>query len=131
MIQSGTVLKVTDKTGVVLVKRIKVSGYAKRRIAYIGDVIVVTVERINPKKFHKVKLFRKKKFFKGTIHRGLVVRTKTNYCRQAGVSIRSNENAVVLVNKRTVPISNRVFGPILREPCMRFPSSGCTTRYMI
>jgi len=131
MIQLGTILRVTDKTGVVLVQCIKVLGYAKRRIAYIGDVIVVTVKRINPKKFHKVKLFRKKKFFKGTIHRGLVVRAKTNYCRRAGVFIRFNENAVVLVNRRIVPISNRVFGPILRELCMRFPSLGCTTRYMI
>lgn len=131
MVQAGTILKVCDKTGVVLVQCVKVLGYARKRIAFIGDVLVVTVKKINPKKFHKVKLFKKKKFFKGTLHRGLLVRSKVNYCRSIGVYIRFNENAVVLVNKRVVPISNRTFGPILRELSMRLPSLGCTTRFMI
>jgi len=50
MIQLGTILKVSDKTGVVLVQCIKVFGSYKKRIAYLGDVILVTVKRINPKK---------------------------------------------------------------------------------
>jgi large subunit ribosomal protein L14 len=131
MVQVGTILKVCDKTGVVLVQCIKVLGSAKKRIAYIGDVILVSVKRINPKKFHKVKLFKKKKFFKGTMHRALIIRSKTNFRRGPGIYIRFNENSVVLVNKRIVPISNRVYGPVLRELCMRLPSLGCVTRYMI
>lgn len=131
MIQVGSILKVCDKTGVLLVTCIKVMGPAKKRIAYIGDVILVAVKRINPRKFYKVKLFKKKKFFKGTLHRALVVRSCVHYKRQPGVFIRFNENSVVLVNKRTVPISNRVYGPILRELCIRWPSLGCITRMMI
>lgn len=100
MIQLGTILKVSDKTGVVLVQCIKVFGSSKKRIAYIGDVVLVSVQRINPKKFHNVKLFKKRKFFKGTLHRGLVIRTKINYCRLSGIFIRFNENSVVLVIKR-------------------------------
>ncbi len=69
MIQVGSVVKVCDKTGVVLGTCIKVLGDSKKRIASIGDVIIIAVKRINPKKFQKVKLFRRKKFFKGTIHR--------------------------------------------------------------
>jgi large subunit ribosomal protein L14 len=131
MIQLGTILKVSDKTGVVLVQCIKVFGPYKKRIAYLGDVILVTVKRINPKKFHNVKLFKRKKFFKGTLHRGLVIRAKYNYCRMSGLFIRFNENSIVIVNKKIVPISNRVYGPILRELCMRLPSLGCISRYMI
>jgi len=131
MIQVGTVLKVTDKTGVVLVRCIKVFGNAKSRIAYLGDVILVSVLRINPRKFIKVKLFKRKKFFKGTLHRGLVIRTKMNFCRLPGLFIRFNENTVVLVNKKSVPISNRVYGPVLRELCMVLPSLGCITRMII
>jgi large subunit ribosomal protein L14 len=131
MIQAGTVLKVCDKTGVVLVQCVKVFGSAKRRVALIGDVILVSVKKINPKKFQNVKLFKKKKFFKGTLHRGLVVRSKVNYCRMPGIFVRFNENSVVLVNKKVVPISNRVYGPILRELCMKLPSLGCITRFMI
>ena len=119
MVQVGSILKVSDKTGVVLVQCIKVFGFAKRRIACIGDVILVSVKRINPKKFIKIKLFKKKKFFKGTLHRALVIRSKVNYKRLPGVWIKFNENSVVLVNKRTVPISNRVYGPVLRELCTR------------
>lgn len=46
MIQVGTILKVSDKTGVVLVQCIKVLGNARKRIAYLGDVILVTVQRL-------------------------------------------------------------------------------------
>jgi large subunit ribosomal protein L14 len=131
MIQAGTVVKVCDKTGVVLGVCIKVLGHARKHVANLGDVIVIAVRRINPRKFQKVKLFRRKKFFKGTLHRALIVRCKVNYCRSTGLFIRFNENSVVIVNKKVVPISNRVYGPVLRELCMRLPSLGCVTRVMI
>lgn len=131
MIQVGTILKVTDKTGVVLVQCIKVLGNSKKRIALLGDVVLVAVKRINPKKFKNVKLFRRKKFFKGTLHRGLIIRSKINFMRLSGLFIRFNENTVVLVNKKIVPISNRIYGPVIRELCMRLPSLGCITRVML
>lgn len=115
MIQTGTILKVCDKTGVMLVQCIKVLGPFQKKIACIGDVIIVTVKHINTRKFTKMKYAKKKKFFVGTIHRGLVVRTKEQYCRTLGIYIRFNENSIVIVNKRIVPITNRVFGPILRD----------------
>jgi ribosomal protein L14 len=31
------------------------------------------------------------------------------------IFIKFNENAVVLVNKKIVPVSNRVYGPVLTE----------------
>lgn len=131
MIQAGTILKVSDKTGVVLVQCIKVLGSSKKRLASLGDVVLVSVKRINPKRFRNVKLFRRKKFFKGTLHRGLIIRTKVNFQRIPGLFIRFNENTVILVNKKIVPISNRIYGPVLRELCMRWPSLGCITRMMI
>jgi len=131
MIQVGTILKVSDKTGVVLVQCIKVLGNAHRRIALLGDMILVSVRRINPKKFQNVKFFRKKKFFLGTLHRGLIIRTKVNFQRLSGLYIRFNENTIVIVNKKNVPISNRIYGPVLRELCMKFPSLGCITRSML
>jgi len=131
MIQVGSILKVCDKTGVSLVKCIKVLGPSKKKIANIGDVILVAIKHINAKKFVKMKLFKRKRFFKGTIHRGLIVRSKKNYKRSNNVFIKFNENSVVLVNKKTVPISNRVYGPILLELCRKLPSLGCITRNMI
>jgi large subunit ribosomal protein L14 len=55
MIQVGTILKVSDKTGVSLVKCIKVLGSSKKKIAYIGDVIIVSVQFVNSKKIQKLK----------------------------------------------------------------------------
>ena len=72
----------------------------KKRIAYIGDVVLVSVFLINPKKFTKMKLFKRKRFFKGTLHRGLVIRTKTNYKRSNQILIKFNENSVILVNRK-------------------------------
>lgn len=131
MIQVCSLLKVVDKTGITSVKCIKVLNSVKNRIAVIGNVVVVSVHRLNPKKFHKVKLFKKKKFLKGTLHRGLIIRSRVNFKRMSSVFLRFDENSVVLVNKRVVPVSNRVFGPVLRELCMRLPSLGCVTRFMI
>lgn len=131
MIQVGSILKVTDKTGVSLVKCIKVLGPYKKKIANIGDVVLVSIKHINPKKFKNMKLFKRKRFLKGTIHRGLIIRTKINYRRANGAFISFNENSVVLVNKKSVPISNRVYGPVLIELCRKLPSLGCVCRYMI
>jgi len=119
MIQVGTILKVSDKTGVSLVQCIKVLGPSKKAIAYIGDVVLVSVQHINPKKFKDMKLFKRKRFFKGTLHRGLVIRSKVNYKRVNSVFIKFNENTVILVNRRTVPISNRIFGVVLIELCRK------------
>jgi len=131
MIQVNTILNVSDKTGVVLVKCIKVLNTRKSRIAFLGDVLIVSVKRINPKKIKKVKLFKKKRYFKGTIHRGLILRSCVNFKRLASILIKFNENTVVLVNRNFVPVSNRVYGPILQEFCMNLPSLGCVTRFMI
>jgi large subunit ribosomal protein L14 len=131
MIQVGTILKVTDKTSVVLVTCIKVFGNAKKRIARLGDVILVSVKRINVKKSQNLKLRLRKRYNKGTLHRALVVRSKVNFCRVPGVFIRFNENSGVIVNKRVVPMSNRVFGPVIKELCIKWPFLGCVTRSII
>jgi len=131
MIQVGSILNVCDKTGVSLVRCVKVLTTSKKRIAYIGDVVLVSVQHINPKKFVNMKLFKRKRFMKGTLHRGLILRSKINFMRANNIFIKFNENSVVLVNRRLVPISNRVYGPVLIELCRKLPSLGCITRYMI
>ena len=65
------------------------------------------------------------------MHRALVIRSKVNFLRVCNIYIKFNENAVIIVNKKNVPISNRVYGPVLRELCMRWPSLGCVSRFII
>ena len=64
MVQQGSILKVCDRTGVILVQCIKVFGSNKKRIAFLGDVILVSIKKFNLRKFQSGKLKKKKKIFK-------------------------------------------------------------------
>jgi large subunit ribosomal protein L14 len=44
MVQLGTMLKVADKTSVVLAHCIKVLGSSKKKIAKVGEVVLVSVK---------------------------------------------------------------------------------------
>ena len=131
MIQIGTILNVCDKTGITLAQCIKVFGQSRKKIGFIGDIVLISVKQINPKKFKNMKLFKRKRFFKGTLHRGLIIRTKINYERAKGIFIKFNENSIILVNRKNIPISNRIYGIVLIELCRKLPSLGCIVRYMI
>lgn len=121
MIQLGSIVKVTDKSGVVLGQCIKVLGPRKRKFAGIGDLVLISVKWINVKRLSFAKARIQRRYRKGTIHRAMVIRAKKNIERFSGVHIRFNENAVIIVTKRRIPVSNRVYGPFLREFCLRWP----------
>jgi large subunit ribosomal protein L14 len=57
MIQQQTILKVSDNSGAKTVKCIKVLGGFKKRYAKLGDIVVVSVQKleINLKKLLKLK----------------------------------------------------------------------------
>lgn len=128
MIQLRSVLKVADKTGVVLGMCIKVIGAAKKKIACLGELFLISVRWLNVKRLRLFKPRWRKRFGLGTLHRALLIRSRSNYMRLPGIFVKFSENACVIVNKKIVPVSNRVYGPILKEFCMRWPSLGCVTR---
>ena len=105
MIQISTNLDVADNSGARRVSCIKVLGGSKRKVASIGDVIIVSVKKAIPR--GKVK--------KGDVQRALIVRTAKEIHRPDGSSVRFDTNAVVLVNKDGEPIGTRIFGPVTRE----------------
>jgi large subunit ribosomal protein L14 len=127
MIQLKTFLLGTDKTSIVNVYCIKVMKSTKRPIALLGDIIMICINTLNMKKHVNLKARFQKSFRVGTIHRALIVRTKVNFQRISGIYIKFNENSIIIVNRSIVPLSNRVYGPILREFCMRWPSLGCVS----
>ena len=131
MVQLGSFMLATDKTAIVKVYCIKVLKGTKKRIANLGDVIIVCVNSINIKKFVNLKARFQKRFNVGTMHRALIVRSKVNYQRIQGVFIKFNENSIVIVSKNVVPLSNKVYGPVLREFCMQWPSLGCVSMCII
>jgi len=105
MIQMQTNLEVADNSGARRVQCIKVIGGSKRKVASIGDVIVVSVKEAIPR--GRVK--------KGDVHRAVIVRTAMAIRRPDGSAIRFDRNAAVLINKQGEPIGTRIFGPVTRE----------------
>jgi len=106
MIQMQTNLKVADNSGARRVQCIKVLGGSKRKVASVGDVIVVSIKDAIPR--GRVK--------KGDVHKAVIVRTAKEIRRhQDGSSIRFDDNAVVLINNNDEPIGTRIFGPVTRE----------------
>ena len=105
MIQMQSKLSVADNSGAQIVQCIKVLGGSKRKVASVGDIIVVSVKKAIPR--GKVK--------KGDVHRAVIVRTAKEIHRADGSAIRFDRNAAVLINKQGEPIGTRIFGPVTGE----------------
>ncbi len=105
MIQMQTNLEVADNSGARRVQCIKVLGGSGRKVASVGDVIVVSVKEAIPR--GRVK--------KGDVHRAVIVRTASEIRRADGTLIRFDKNAAVLLNASNEPIGTRIFGPVTRE----------------
>ena len=105
MIQMQSHLFVADNSGARKIQCIKVLGGSKRRFASIGDIIVVSIKDAIPR--GKVK--------KGEVFKAVIVRTKKDFGRADGTSIRFDKNAAVLLDKQEEPIATRIFGPVTRE----------------
>ena len=105
MIQKYTKLNTADNSGAKEVMCINVLHVGARKTAQLGDTIIISVKSAIPRSQIKKK----------EIHRAVVVRQKKPFLRKDGLSIRFDENAVVLINPDKLPKGTRVFGPIARE----------------
>ena len=104
MIQHRTMLKVADNSGALLVQCIKVLGGTRKRYAQLGDVVVITVKKAEPRKIVKKK----------DVLRAVIVRQKNAFRRADGSYLRFDDNAVVILDGRE-PKGGRIFGPVPRE----------------
>lgn len=105
MIQMQTRLEVADNSGALIVQCIKVLGGSKKMHAMLGETIVVSVKKAQPR--GKVKA--------GDISLGVIVRVKKGMRRPDGSTIRFDSNAIVLINKQGEPIGTRVTKPVARD----------------
>jgi len=106
MIQPRSIISVADNTGAKIVRVFKVLGAAAKRYAEIGDIVVVSVQKAEPRKAIKKK----------DVLQGVVVRQRKAFRRKDGSYVRFDENAVVIIEKgKKEPIAGRIFGPIPRE----------------
>jgi len=109
MIQQQTILKVSDNSGAKTVKCIKVLGGFKKKSAKLGDIIIVSVQKL------RNKLKKTSKVKKKEIYKALIIRTKIYSKKKNNFSILFNENSVVLMNLQGNPIGTRIIGPLPKK----------------
>jgi len=109
MIQSQTILKVSDNSGAKNVKCIKVLGGFQKRFAKLGDLIVVSVNKLRnkSKKNSKVK--------KGEVYKALIIKTKAKQYNKDGSIFFFENNSVSLLNKQNKPLASRIISPIPKK----------------
>lgn len=106
MIQPRSIVNIVDNSGAKIGRIFKVLGASKKRYAEIGEKVVLSVQKAEPRKTVKKK----------DVLQAVVVRQKKAFRRKDGSYIRFDENAVVILEKeKNEPIAGRVFGPIPRE----------------
>jgi large subunit ribosomal protein L14 len=105
MIQMESMLLVADNSGAKLAKCVKVLGGSNHMITKVGDIVVLSIVEVSPTS--KIK--------KGSVAKGVIIRTRSKIMRPDGSIISFDDNAVVLVDKDGEPIATRVFGPVSRE----------------
>ena len=112
MIQQQTILKVADNSGAKTVKCIKVLGGFKRKVAFLGDLIIVSIQHLRNKSRNMSKVT------KGEVYKALIVRTKKKIHKNDGSFYFFFENAVSLINKQNKGGHYRIAGNYL---CKHLP----------
>lgn len=106
MIQQKSVLRVSDNSGAKTVRCIKVLGGVKKKIANLGDILVVSVQELR----NRSKITSKVK--KKEIYKALIIRTKVGFKKANGLKTSFDDNSVILINKQGNPVGTRIVGPI-------------------
>ena len=99
-------VEVADNSGAKKLQVIRVLGGYQKRHAGIGDVVTCAVKVAVPHSTVK----------KSEVVHAVIVRTRKETRRKDGSYIRFDENAVVIIDKKSKePKGTRIFGPIARE----------------
>ena len=102
MVYKETILRVIDNSGVGLVKCIHIYGVGNRKYAKAGDLVLVSVFRVDRGSVIK----------KGKLFKAVVVRTVKESMRLGGESVKFSDNSVVLLKNDLTPVGSRILGPV-------------------
>lgn len=106
MIQKESRLHVTDNSGAREILVIQVMGGSVVNYGSVGDIVTATVKKAAPNGTVK----------KSQVVKAVIVRTRKEYRRDDGSSIRFDDNAAVIINaENSNPVGTRIFGPVARE----------------
>jgi large subunit ribosomal protein L14 len=105
MVAVGTRLRIIDNSGARFARCIRILGHVGRGRGKVGDIVIVSIKEALPGK--KIK--------KGSIQRGVIVRVAQGRWRKSGDKVNFEDNAIVIITKRNLPIASRVLGAVMSE----------------
>ena len=106
MVQHRSMIAVADNTGAKILQVINVTGGYKKRYGKLGDIVTCVVKKAAPRGVVK----------KSDVVHVVLVRTRKETRRTDGTYIRFDENAGVIIDKKSKePKGTRIFGPVARE----------------
>ncbi len=95
-----------DNSGAKKLQVIRVLGGYQKRYARLGDIVTCAVKEATPRATVK----------KSDVVHAVLVRTAKETRRKDGTYIRFDENAAVVIDRKTrEPKGTRIFGPVARE----------------
>jgi len=107
MLQMGTHLSISDNSGARKIECIKVLNKHPKASAFLGDLIVISVNKLRRKGNIKVK--------RKDICLCVIFRTKYRKFRLDGRSFNFFDNSGILLSRNFKPYATRLFGPIVKE----------------
>jgi len=122
MLQHESRASVVDNSGAKSILIIQRLVGSNKKCVSLGEIAVAVVKDSD---------LSRKKTFRSTVHRVLIVRSKIFISRTKTFNIRFDETAVILVNKRNLPLGSRLRGPVLQELCEKYPFIGTLSQVII
>lgn len=105
MVYIGSTLKCMDNSGALTVKCLKIYKKSFRGRGEVGDTVLVSIKTYRSNR--KVK--------KGELYKGILMRIKKQFKRYGDIYFGSENNTVILLDNRALPLGSRVLGPAMRE----------------
>lgn len=111
MIQPRSLIRIVDNTGAKISRCIRVLSQSKK--AKIGDLAVVSLKKVKPRKIHKGKKGERVK--KGEIRLALIIHTRIAHTRKDGTILKLPDNFGLLVTSKGKALGSRYKIPLPRE----------------
>lgn len=122
MLQHESRVTIVDNSGAKKALVIQKLGGSNQSLVRQAQVAVVVIKDSD---------LSRKKTYRSTIHRALIIRSKISISRTATFRVRFDETAAILVNKKNLPLGSRIRGPVLQELCEKFPFIGTLSQVII
>lgn len=106
MIRIGSHLVRADNSGVKLMKCIRIPGGSFQKVAGLGQLIRVSIKRLDRSK---------KKVQKKKIYNALIVGLKYKTRRKDGTFVKFDKNRALILSEQNKFMGTRVYGPLCKE----------------